>query len=304
MLIFILSIILAFTGCVAQGAETSSDRSVSTTHKTSATKSTTSVEPTGTGNDNVDDQDGIQVHGTDQLPKPFDTSIGKTFVTTTCPAFFNLFLNDPNFINCLPLSAMLQNSNSFFEITKKSGFATTRVLDVACSVDYTKCASTMEYYGREIKTPERCGTEFSKQDQLVIQAYAAFISYPSLFKAGCLKSDTGSYCYVDAVTNVTSPDDPHIYFLPLGLRLPGGSRPTCSICAQETMSIFQEYAGNASLPLSETYVPAAQQLNIACGPEFVNTSVTRISNTASLPVQPSATSIITVTVLLFVAFFI
>ncbi|KAF8430503.1 hypothetical protein BGX38DRAFT_1061645, partial [Terfezia claveryi] len=207
------------------------------------------------------------------LPKPFDTSIGKTFVSTTCPAFFNLFLDDPDYINCLPLSAMLQNSKSFFDITKKSGFATTRVLDVACDVNYTKCAAKMEYYGKEIKTPERCGMEFGRRDPLVIQAYASFISYPTLLKAGCLKSDSGSYCYVDAVTNVTSPDDPNIYFLPLGLKLPSGSRPTCSSCAQETMRIFQEYAGNASLPLSETYVPAAQQLNMECGPQFVNTSV-------------------------------
>ncbi|KAF8422392.1 hypothetical protein EV426DRAFT_515311, partial [Tirmania nivea] len=231
-------------------------------------------------------------------PKPFDTSIGKTFASTTCPAFFNLFLNDPDYINCLPLSAMLQNSKSFFDITKKSGFATTRVFDVACSVDYEKCAAKMEYYGREIKTPERCGTEFGRKNLLVIQAYASFISYPSLFKAGCLKSDSGSYCYVDAVTNVTSPDDPHIYFLPLGLRLPGGSRPTCSSCTQETMTIFHQYAGNASLPLSETYVPAAQQLNMACGPQFVNTSVTPTSNAATIPALPSTTLLITVAALL------
>ena len=103
----------------------------------------------------------------------------------------------------------------------------------------------MEYYGREIKLPERCGTEFKGKDQLVIQAYAAFLAYPILYKAGCLKSDSGSYCkytqlgtrhgwttnahnvgYVDAVTNVTSPDDSHIYYLPLGVKMPGGSRPT------------------------------------------------------------------------------
>lgn len=194
-LILILSVILYITGSVARGAETSRDGSASTTPKAAVTQTVTSSETTSTSDDNNEiDEEGIPVQGTDNLPRPFDTSIGNTFVSTTCPAFFNLFLNDPDFIGCLPLSAMLQNSKSFFEITKKSGFATTRVLDVACSVDYESCAAKMEYYGREIKTPERCGTEFGRKDQLVIQAYAAFIAYPSLFKAGCLKSDSGSYC--------------------------------------------------------------------------------------------------------------
>jgi len=98
---------LTFTGSVAA---TSSGSSVSTTHKVGGTKTTTSVGPAGTGDDNTDviDDEGISVQGTNNLPRPFDTNIGKTFVTTTCPAFLNLFLNDPEFLNCLPLSAMLQ----------------------------------------------------------------------------------------------------------------------------------------------------------------------------------------------------
>ncbi|KAF8471806.1 hypothetical protein BDZ91DRAFT_653315 [Kalaharituber pfeilii] len=278
---------------------------------------TASIKPSTTSGDDEeeerdeqdedeDDEDGIPVQGTDDLPTPFDTNMGKVFTTTTCPAFFNLFLNDPVFKNCLPLSAMLQqNSKSFFEIMKKSGFATTRVLDAACSVDYPLCAAKMEYYGREIKTPERCGTEFASKNQLVIQAYAAFISYPSLYKASCLKSDSGSYCYVDAVTNVSSPDDSHIYYIPLGVKLPGGSRPTCSSCLQETMDIFREYAGNKSLPLSETYVPAANQMNIACGPEYVNTSVQYVVTGAATHKNfPHTAKVFIVTLFLSVALFV
>ena len=77
--------------------------------------------------------------------------------------------------------------------------------------------------------------------------------------------------YVDAVTNVSSPGDSHVYYLPLGVNLPGASRPTCSTCMQETMGIFQEYAGNASHPLSNTYLPAAQQMNIGMLNIFVLT---------------------------------
>lgn len=109
-LFFVLNIILTCTGSVALGMETSSGSSVSTTYKVGTTKTTTSVQPTNTGNDNGDvvDEEGIPVQGTDSLPKPFDTSIGNTFHSTTCYPFFNLFLNDPDYINCLPLSAMLQ----------------------------------------------------------------------------------------------------------------------------------------------------------------------------------------------------
>ena len=42
------------------------------------------------------------------LPRPFDTPLGNNFTTQTCPQFFDKFLNDASFINCLPLSLFLQ----------------------------------------------------------------------------------------------------------------------------------------------------------------------------------------------------
>ena len=43
------------------------------------------------------------------LPRPFDSSlaIGNNFSSPSCPAFFNKFLNDQNFIACVPLSLLL-----------------------------------------------------------------------------------------------------------------------------------------------------------------------------------------------------
>lgn len=42
------------------------------------------------------------------LPRPFDTSIGNNFTTQSCPNFFNEFLNNQTFLDCLPFSLLLQ----------------------------------------------------------------------------------------------------------------------------------------------------------------------------------------------------
>ena len=44
------------------------------------------------------------------LPRPFDSSLGNNFTSTTCPTFFNHFLNNQTFKDCLPLSLLLQVS--------------------------------------------------------------------------------------------------------------------------------------------------------------------------------------------------
>lgn len=44
------------------------------------------------------------------LPRPFDSSIGTNFTSTTCPDFFNDFLSNPTFNECLPFSLLLQVS--------------------------------------------------------------------------------------------------------------------------------------------------------------------------------------------------
>lgn len=46
--------------------------------------------------------------GTVKTPTLFDTiTIASNSTTTTCPAFFASFLRDPDFLDCLPLSALL-----------------------------------------------------------------------------------------------------------------------------------------------------------------------------------------------------
>jgi hypothetical protein len=42
------------------------------------------------------------------LPHPFDTSLGNNFTTSSCPSFFNSFLTNGSFTDCLPFSLLLQ----------------------------------------------------------------------------------------------------------------------------------------------------------------------------------------------------
>jgi hypothetical protein len=44
------------------------------------------------------------------LPRPFDTSIGNNFTESSCPQFFNNFLSNSTFQECLPFSMLLQVS--------------------------------------------------------------------------------------------------------------------------------------------------------------------------------------------------
>lgn len=60
-------------------------------------------ETSGNGELQVADQ-GNQI----PLPRPFDTSLGNNFTTSTCPTFFNDFLTNATFNECLPFSLLLQ----------------------------------------------------------------------------------------------------------------------------------------------------------------------------------------------------
>ena len=42
------------------------------------------------------------------LPSPFDSNLGNNFTTSSCPAFFQSFLNSEPFKQCLPFSLLLQ----------------------------------------------------------------------------------------------------------------------------------------------------------------------------------------------------
>lgn len=154
----------------------------------------------------------------------------------------------------------------------------------------------------DIQSDDHCGPDLQMMNPMVSQAFNGFKAYDTLYHAGCLTDSSGNYCYANAATNISAPASSYIYYLPLGVQLPGGSRPACTQCLQNTMSIFAETAGNSSQPLSTDYVSAAEQVQMNCGPTFVESSV-EMSSSASQPPTAGLLSLTTF-VILVLSFFV
>lgn len=131
----------------------------------------------------------------------------------------------------------------------------------------------MASWAQEIKREDRCGEDLDMENPVVTQAYNGFLAYQPLYQAACLLDSGGNYCFANAATNASAPTSSYIYYLPLGVELPGGSRPACTTCLQNTMAVFAEAAANTTQPLNEDYVGAAEQVQMTCGPTFVGASV-------------------------------
>ncbi|KAF2110056.1 hypothetical protein BDV96DRAFT_501636 [Lophiotrema nucula] len=234
------------------------------------------------------------------IPRPFDTALSNNF-TSPCATFFKTMLSDSGFGNCHPFSLMLQTSSGLFD-SSKSVFAITRVLEATCSVNSDQCTKIMDGFARDLVSDANCQVDYANSNPQVLQAYNGLVAYEPLYQASCLRDDGGSYCYANAVTNTTATTDAYPYYLPLGVALPGGSRPTCNSCLVDVMAIFSSFGGNATQPISKTYNTAAQQINTYCGPNFVNGSATPLKGVASTTTA-SFTSTIALFIMLFVLFF-
>ena len=131
----------------------------------------------------------------------------------------------------------------------------------------------MASLAQEIQSDNNCGGDLGMQNPMVTQAYNGFIAYQPLYHAGCLTDSDGDYCFANAVTNASAPSSSYVYYLPLGVQLPGGTQPTCDTCLQNTMAVFATYASNSTQPLNTDYGTAAQQIDMTCGPRFVESNV-------------------------------
>lgn len=119
-----------------------------------------------------------------------------------------------------------------------------------------------------------CKNDLDLQNPLASQAYTGLMAYDTLYQAACLTSQsTGNYCYADAVANASAPTSSYIYWIPLGMQLPAGTRPACTECLQDTMAIFAAAAGDSQKPLRGDYAQAAQMVHMSCGPGFVEAGV-------------------------------
>jgi len=179
-------------------------------------------------------------------------------------------------------STSLQNSNSFFQASK-SLVRITQTLDYSCSADSTLCASVLSSFATNITTPSACAEDLSLENPLVQQALLGLKAYKPLYTASCLRNpETSAYCFADAITNASNPTDSYIYFLPLNTSLVGGSQPTCDSCLQNTMAVFEAASSDRSGALASTYVSAASQVNVNCGPGFVNASLAEAVDSAAV----------------------
>ncbi|KAL8651522.1 MAG: hypothetical protein Q9210_003199 [Variospora velana] len=215
--------------------------------------------------------------GSSSLPRPFDTGLGNNYTNPECPVFMNNFLRNETFNSCVPFSLLLQNSMSFFSSTK-SLTAITRTLDATCAVrDPTACTTLLSSIASQLRQDSNCGSDYRREQPLVLAAYNGLVSYSPLYRAGCERDlESDNYCFANAIQNMTSPSDSYPYYLPLGIPLPGGSQPTCSDCLRRTMEIFHqagEEGGQQQSPLVTSFVGAAQMVNMGCGPGFSNQTI-------------------------------
>ncbi|KAF2751693.1 hypothetical protein M011DRAFT_393389 [Sporormia fimetaria CBS 119925] len=258
-------------------------------NETEANTTTSSLETDSSGN------------GEDfEMPKPFDTALSNNF-TASCAAWFKTFLLNEAFTQCHPFSLMLQTSSAMFDVSK-SFFRISQTLEETCRADMTDCASTMGQLARDLIADENCAVDYANDNPQVLQAYNGLIAYEPLYQAGCLRDDSGSYCYANAVTNRSATTDAYPYYLPLGVPLLGGTRATCNSCLQDVMAIFSSFAGNTTQPISKTYNDAAQQVAIVCGTGFVNQTAAPLKGLApvtSVPFTPSLALILMLVLYLF-----
>ncbi|XXH04846.1 hypothetical protein Hte_011268 [Hypoxylon texense] len=225
---------------------------------------------------------------TGPLPTPFDGALAANFSGDdgggTCLNFINSFLEDPTFQQCYPLSMLLKGSNSFFQ-AMRSLVQITQVIETSCEANKSNCTDYLNDLAEQLKSEDNCGEDYEKQNQVVIQAYKGMKSYEELYGAGCLQNpDTSAYCFVTAVTNLTTSSNVYLYNLPLNSSLPASALPACDYCTSETMKIYQSASADRTKYIANTYVQAAEQINQECGPNFVSAALPEaLPNSASIP---------------------
>lgn len=208
------------------------------------------------------------------LPKAFDG--GTEQLSGGCATFFrDALINNSTFQDCVPMSALILTSNSFFH-DESSAISTSHVLDAACSSSAQHyCSDAMSYLLQQLLQKDHCAEEYKSSNPSIIDAYASLSSYDLMRDATCLRNpDSNDYCYVDLSIGTASNNSlliPDLYYVPLGRPLPASSKLPChSKCLTATLNIFASAAkkGKGKLPIDNTYGSASQQANSDCGPDF------------------------------------
>ncbi|KHJ31537.1 putative c6 zinc finger domain containing protein [Erysiphe necator] len=239
------------------------------------------------------------------LPTPFDVGFNHN-ITVTCQNFMSGMLSSSIFKQCSPISMLLQNSNSFFQASKNL-LRITSLLDNSCGAPVSVCSELLHSYSQNLTKHDACGLDLSHSNPQIESALLGLRAYQILYTVSCLRTSSpvvninqkghpitpnqtfssigrpeDSYCFADALTNISNPSNSFIYYLPLNVSLVGSAVPTCTTCLQSTMSVFQLATANRSSIIASNYAKAASQVNVVCGPEFVNASLTAAVSSANL----------------------
>jgi hypothetical protein len=207
------------------------------------------------------------------MPTPYDT-LSYNFANTTCLTFYKNWRANTTITNCHAISLLLENSNAFFH-TLSSASQTSYVLDTACAANVSSCNTIMANLAADLLDPSNCGEDYDAGNTVVQGTYRDLIAYEPMYRATCLTNPlTEDYCFVDAISNTTQPEDYNVYFMPLGNALGSGSKPSCGRCLAATMGLFAQWATVDGQPLVETYLASAGVVNAHCGVGFADTNVT------------------------------
>ncbi|KAM4054690.1 C6 transcription factor [Hirsutella rhossiliensis] len=231
------------------------------------------------------------------LPSPFDDPRPSLFQSVDsddkCPKFMTTLLSDPTFKSCYPLSMLLQTSNGFFDAQKQLP-SIVGVLDAACKANAASCTEFLNRAADNLAAVANCKAELDQGQSRVLQAWRGLRAYRTLYTASCLQDpSSGMYCFANAVSNLNNPSDSYLYFMPYGLALPGASTPSCNKCTSETMRVYHAASANRSDFVSDKYEAAANQINVLCGPSFVNATLPRAEAAASLVPPPLSLALLT-----------
>ncbi|KAG5365895.1 hypothetical protein CJU89_0295 [Yarrowia sp. B02] len=225
-----------------------------------------------------------------RMPRIFDSALGRSFSSTTCPQFFDQMLTNKTFTDCFPMSFYLQSSASYVATIRSATNSTKPledILDTSCNgiSSFSDCTGIMNDLAERMIQNQTCGLDFQRNNSNVVQAYSGLVAYPVVYQTTCLKTDASNspsslpstpkngteYCYINALYNEQLASESFLYLLALGTSFPTGpgyGSPSCSDCTRQVMQIYHTFTGDARQPIRQTYEGAANVIDKNCSAGF------------------------------------
>lgn len=209
------------------------------------------------------------------FPQPFDGSLAQNFSSLPCFNFFGNMTNTQPFRACRPFSLLLQSSDSFINAQQNLTLLNSIIWGTCnASPGVAQCAANMGWFATSLKT--ECAQDLKDKNSMAVNTLTALQAFQVMHDASCLADPTtNTYCFLTAVRN-PNPSDLYYYQLPLGIRLPNKSTPSCKACTKSVMGIYAAAIQNSTQApglagLKATYEPAAELSVGLCGAGYAKT---------------------------------